>query len=66
MLIAKIYGLIWLFVAATAAVLYLTGFLSPLVSILFGKIFIGLIFIGIIGLLPLWAKQQSSSKRRLS
>ena len=64
MLIARIYGLIWLFVAAIGAVLYLTGYLSPIVLILFGKIFIGLIFMGLIGLLPLWAEHQSSSKRR--
>jgi hypothetical protein len=62
MLAVRIYGLIWLFVIAAAALLYLIGFLSPIVVILFGKVVMGLVFIGIIGILPMWAVHQSSSK----
>ena len=62
MLAVRIYGLIWLFVIAAAALLYLIGFLSPIVLILFGKIVMGLVFLGIMGLLPMWVIHQSSSK----
>lgn len=63
MMAVRIYGLIWLFVAATAALLYLTGFLSAIVLLLFGKVVMGLIFLGIMGLLPMWAIQQASPKQ---
>ena len=64
MLAVRIYGLIWLFVAAAAALLYFAGYLSSIVSILFGKVAVGLVFMGIIGLLPAWAIHQSSSKQK--
>ena len=64
MLAVRIYGLIWLFVVAAAALLYLIGFLSPIVVILFGKIVMGLVFLGIMGLLPMWATHQMSPKHK--
>ena len=62
MLAVRIYGLVWLFIAAAAALLYVTGFLNLIVLILFGKVVMGLVFIGIMGILPLWATHQTSPK----
>ena len=52
-MIVKIYALIWIVGALAAAVLYLTGYFTPVVSVLFGFLSFGAIFMGMLAVLPL-------------
>jgi hypothetical protein len=52
-MIVKVYALIWILGALAAAALYLTGFFTPVVSVLFGFLSFGAVFMGMIGVLPL-------------
>lgn len=52
MFIAKIYGAIWILSILTFLVVFLTGLLSTITLIAFGMYIIGLLFIGMIGVLP--------------
>jgi hypothetical protein len=56
MFLAKIYTAIWILSILIFLVAFLTGFLSPVSLIVFGKFFIGLIFIGLIGVIPSMAE----------
>ncbi len=61
-MIVKIYGLIWLLGVLAVGVLYLTGNFTPSVSVLFGFLSFGAIFMGMIGVLPLTVVHQSPNK----
>lgn len=52
-MIVKVYALIWILGALAAAALYLTGFFTPVVSVLFGFLSFGAVFMGMIGVLLL-------------
>lgn len=51
-MIVKIYGMIWAFIAMVAALFVLTGNFSELTAVVFGFISFGMIFMGMIGVLP--------------
>lgn len=51
-MIVKVYGLIWLVGILAAGILFLTGNFTPLVSVVFGFLSFGAIFMGMIGVLP--------------
>ena len=48
----KLYGLVWAVGIAGAAVTYLTGNMTPELTVLFGFLSFGAIFMGMIGVLP--------------
>lgn len=48
----KIYGFLWLAMGLTAALLFVTGNLTLTAAIAFGFVAFGLVFIGMIGVLP--------------
>lgn len=52
MLLARMYSVAWILSILIFLVTYLTGLLRPIAMIAFGKFFIGLIFIGMIAVLP--------------
>jgi hypothetical protein len=52
-MIVKLYWLMWLLGVSAAAVFYFTGNFTPVVSIVFGFLSFGAIFLGIIGVLPI-------------
>lgn len=61
-MIVKVYGLIWLVGVLAAVVLFLTGNFTPLVSVVFGFLSFGAIFMGMIAVLPLTEAPHSSPK----
>lgn len=52
MFLARIYGVIWILSIATFLATSIAGFLSPITLVVFGKFFVGLIFMGLIAVLP--------------
>ncbi|MEZ5345460.1 MAG: hypothetical protein R2681_07900 [Pyrinomonadaceae bacterium] len=63
MYLAKVYGVIWILSILILLVTFLTGFLSSIVLLAFGKFFVGLIFMGLIGVIPSMAESFSPKKR---
>lgn len=61
-MVVKIYGLIWLLGILAVGVLYVTGNFTPSVSVLFGFLSFGAIFMGMIGVLPLTVVHHSPNK----
>jgi hypothetical protein len=61
-MIVKIYGLVWLLGVLAVGVLYLTGNFTPSVSVLFGFLSFGAIFLGMIGVLPLTVAHPAPDK----
>lgn len=51
-MIVKIYGMIWAFIATIAALFALTGNFTELTAVVFGFISFGMIFMGMMGVLP--------------
>lgn len=51
-MIVKVYGMIWAFVATVAALVFLTGNFTELTAVVFGFISFGMIFMGMMGVLP--------------
>ena len=48
----KIYGLIWIVGLLAAGALYLTGNLNPVMTVVFGFLTFGAVFMGMISVLP--------------
>ncbi len=51
-MIVKVYGMIWAFIATVAALFVLTGNFTELTGVVFGFISFGMIFMGMMGVLP--------------
>ena len=51
-MIVKIYTVLWAMIAAAAAIMLLTGNFTELTLVVFGFIAFGMIFMGMIGVLP--------------
>jgi hypothetical protein len=51
-MLTKIYAMIWVVVALIAAAFFLTGNFTPVVGVVFGFILFGMIFLGILSVLP--------------
>lgn len=62
MFLARVYGVVWIFSILAFFGTFLTGYLSSIALIAFGKFFIGLIFIGLIAVLPSVAESYSPPK----
>lgn len=62
MQVAKIYGLVWFLVAATAGGAYLTGFFNEITLTIFGFVVSTLVFFGIVAMLPALMNDHYSPK----
>lgn len=49
---AKIYGIVWMVVLLTAGVLFAAGLFTPIVTVAFGFLAFGLVFMGMMSVLP--------------
>jgi hypothetical protein len=61
-MLTKVYSLLWLAVAVLMGVTYATGNMTSKVLVVFGFIIFGLIFMGMISVLPFWATHHTSVK----
>lgn len=52
-MVAKIYALIWALGALAVGLLYFTGNFTPEISVLFGFLSFGALFLGLLAVLPL-------------
>ncbi len=51
-MLTKIYIVLWFLIAAAAAALYVTGSMTEMVVVLFGFICFGMVFMGMLSVLP--------------
>lgn len=51
-MLEKIYFTVWALFLLALGVFYMTGILTPMIEVVFGFVFFGLIFMGMIGILP--------------
>lgn len=51
-MIVKIYALLWVLGLLAAGIFYLTGNLGPIATVVFGFLTFGMIFMGMMGVLP--------------
>ena len=65
MMLTKIYAAVWIIVAITAAILVLTGNFSALAVVAFGFITFGLIFMGMMAVLPYEVSHPKSGKSKV-
>jgi len=61
-MIVKIYALIWVLGLLTAVAFYLTGNLGPIMTVLFGFLTFGAVFMGMMGVLPETVVHNSATK----
>lgn len=58
----KVYWLLWLVLAATAAFLFVGGFMTMTTVVVFGFISFGMTFMGMMGVLPLVVSHPAPAK----
>lgn len=51
-MLVKIYGITWAFIAAVAALIFLTGSFTPAIGVVFGFVLFGMVFMGMMNVLP--------------
>lgn len=51
-MMVKIYGMLWVLLVVVAALFLLTGNLTPVAGVVFGFIAFGMVFMGMMGVLP--------------
>jgi hypothetical protein len=56
----KLYGLLWLAIATVALILFLGGVMTMPVVVVFGFISFGMVFMGMIGVLPTMVSHHST------
>lgn len=61
-MLAKIYGMLWLAVAMIVLFVYLAGSLTMTAVVVFGFVAFGLVFMGMMGVLPATVVHTASSK----
>jgi hypothetical protein len=61
-MIVKVYALIWVLGILAAGICYLTGNLGPMMTIVFGFLTFGMVFMGMISVLPIVSTHHSESK----
>lgn len=59
-MIVKIYAMIWVLGILAAALLYLTGNLTPIVQVVFGFLTFGTVFMGMLSVLPAATSHQTA------
>ena len=58
----RIYFSLWGLTILAAGILFISGIFTPLTAVVFGFIFFGLTFMGMIGVLPNWVGHQVHPK----
>ena len=58
----RIYFILWALVLLLAGTVYITGNLTIFTAVVFGFVFFGLTFMGMIGVLPNWVGHQVHPK----
>ena len=61
-MIVKVYALIWALGILAAAIFYLTGNLGPIMTVVFGFLSFGVVFMGMLSVLPSLTTHHSESK----
>ena len=61
-MIVKIYAMLWIALAFITAILYFAGSLTLEIGIVFGFIAFGMVFMGMIGVLPTLASHPTPAK----
>ena len=61
-MVTKIYALVWLVIAASAALFYFTGNFTEITFTVFGFIFSTQLFAGLVAVLPWWVDKRYSWK----
>jgi hypothetical protein len=61
-MMVKIYALIWVLGLLAAGLFYLTGNLGPIETVVFGFLTFGMIFMGMMGVLPGTVGHNASAK----
>jgi hypothetical protein len=51
-MLVKIYQTLWAIIGALAAIIWLTGSMTPIVVVAFGFVCFGMLFMGLISVLP--------------
>ena len=62
-MILKIYKTLWAIIAALAAVIWLAGFMTPMTLVAFGFVLFGMIFMGMISVLPSTVHEQPAQPK---
>lgn len=57
-MVERIYMALWILLAVFAVVIWLLGYMTATVLVALGFITFGLLFMGIIGILPEWASHN--------
>ena len=60
----KVYSLFWAFFAAMAGILFLTGNFGEIMIVVFGFIAFGLVFMGMIAVLPATVAHPPAAKEK--
>jgi hypothetical protein len=61
-MLTRIYGLMWLLTALAMGIFFITGNLGATALVVFGFIIFGLLYMGLISVLPFWATHDTSIK----
>jgi hypothetical protein len=61
-MVEKVYFALWGILLITAGIFYLTGAMDVLTAVVFGFIFFGLTFMGLIGVLPHYVTHHDELK----
>ncbi len=61
-MIVKIYALIWVLGLLTAGAFYVTGNLGPIMTVVFGFFTFGMVFMGMMGVLPETVTHHQAAK----
>ena len=63
-MLVKIYWTIWAMVAAAAAMFFVAGYFTALTAVVFGFTAFGLVFMGMIGVLPAMVTHPTPPKQK--
>lgn len=63
-MIVKIYAMIWALIALSAAAIFLSGNFTQFTAVVFGFISFGMIFMGMMGVLPSTMGHHAPAKRQ--
>ncbi len=58
-MIVKVYEMMWAFIASLAGILFLTGNFTNLTAVVFGFVSFGMVFMGMMGVLPATISQRN-------
>lgn len=62
-MIVKVYAMLWAVIGLAAAALFITGNFSELTAVIFGFISFGMVFMGMMGVLPATIAHPSATEQ---